>query len=167
MHKESQLCLLTLKVPTRRPQSPPSNRNAILRASIQGGCHKACPTKLGKQPRSTQRHLNRLHQLLIKLAAQNSVTSRLCLASQSANGNGCAKRYQSQEAMELSWLETAEAEELLWGILIRGMGIVYLIVAWGLYNQVWESDSAWVACRKVFDRFTDCTTCWRNRHYAH
>jgi len=38
--------------------------------------------------------------------------------------------------MALEWLETAEAEELLWGIMIRGMGLVYLIVAWGLYNQV-------------------------------
>ncbi len=38
--------------------------------------------------------------------------------------------------MDISWLETAEAEELLWGLMIRGMGITYLIVAWGLYNQV-------------------------------
>ena len=69
--------------------------------------------------------------------------------------------------MDLSWLETAEAEELLWGLMIRGMGMTYLIVAWGLYNQVCtHGGRRSMAGRTVVDRCTDCASCWRDWHHS-
>ena len=34
------------------------------------------------------------------------------------------------------YLASEEAELLLWGLMVRGMGVVYLLAGWGIFNQV-------------------------------
>lgn len=45
------------------------------------------------------------------------------------------------------WLGSTEAELLLWGLLVRGMGLIYLIVMWGIWDQVRAAEQQ-PACRR-------------------